>query len=306
MNTMIKQKTLSEVVRGHKGTLISDGSFYEINYCTKDVGRAFLCFIENPKFLSKIDSNVSCVLCLPELVDDLPEFVTGVFVCDEPKVLFHILLNNEAEKYQSNQKTRIGANCKISDLAVIADHDVVIGDNVIIEPFVVINPNVTIGNNVKIRSHSMIGGKSFSLVKTKQEEVLGLIDVGRVFIEDNVELLSGVKIEQGILPTDCTHIGKNVKIDVLSSIGHGSKIGDRTLIASAATIGGNAVIGEDVWIGLNATISNRIVIGNNSRVNLGSVVTQNVADNEQVSGNFAINHKGFISYMKSLKQKFVK
>lgn len=297
---------LSEVVKEFDGQLVSDGEFNEINYCTKDVGKPFLCFIENPKFVSKIDRNVSCALCTKELASCLPDFVKGVFICDEPKVTFHKILNKYAETYKSTEETKIGKNCNISGMASIATRGVVIGDNVTIEPFVVITENVKIGNNVTIRSNTTIGGKSFSLVRTNDNDVIGLKDIGTVIIDDNVEILGGVQVEKGILKSDCTFIGKNTKIDVLSHIGHGTVIGERVLVAAGTVIGGNATIGNDVWIGLNATIANRIVVGNNVRINLGAVVTQNIKDDEHVSGNFAIKHESFISYIKDIKRKYVK
>ena len=39
-------------------------------------------------------------------------------------------------------------------------------------------------------------------------------------------------------------------------------------------------------------------IGTNARANMGAVVTKNVADNESVTGNFAIEHGNFIKNMK--------
>jgi UDP-3-O-[3-hydroxymyristoyl] glucosamine N-acyltransferase len=106
-------------------------------------------------------------------------------------------------------------------------------------------------------------------------------------------------VAKGILPTDVTYIGNDVKIDVQVYVGHGDVIGDRTLIAGGSVIAGNVTIGADSWVGLNATVSNRIHIGEKARVSLGSVVTKDVKDGETVTGNFAIEHGAFIRELKA-------
>ena len=44
---------LSELVEGIDGKLITDGEFEIMNYCTADIKKNFLTFLENPKFLKK-------------------------------------------------------------------------------------------------------------------------------------------------------------------------------------------------------------------------------------------------------------
>ena len=290
------------------GRLVKDGEFEVLEYCTAEVDKKFLSFIEREKFISKISQNVSCVLCTEELVACLPDFIEGICVVEEPKKMF-VTLHNElakSEAYAGPRKpTRIGENCDISDLACIAKENVTIGNNVTIEPFVVINSNVEIGDNCIIRSGTTIGGKGFNFVKTADGEMLGMRDLGRVVLGSNVEICSNCHVANGPLPTDVTRLDDHVKMDVFAQIGHGSRVGRRTLIASGAQISGNVVIEEDCWIGVNATISNRIHIGDNARINLGAVVTKNVEAGTAVSGNFAIDHGRFLSHIKELSKKEV-
>ena len=62
---------LSKLVEGIDGKLIADGEFETMNYCTADVEKCFLTFMENPKFLEKINFQAnsqgfhkSFILCL--------------------------------------------------------------------------------------------------------------------------------------------------------------------------------------------------------------------------------------------------
>lgn len=286
------------------GKWISDGVFETLEYCTAEVGMKVLSFIEKEKFVSKMTTNVSCVFCTMELVDLLPETVEGICVVEEPKKAF-VVLHNELAKNAvyagESKKTRIGENCKISEMAYIASENVVIGNNVEIEPFVVINSNVEIGNNCIIHSGTTIGGKGFNFVKTTDGEMLGMKDLGKVVLKDNVEVCSNCHVANGPLPTDVTLLDEYVKLDAFVHVGHGSRIGKRTLIPAGAQISGNVVVGEDCWIGVNATIANRINVGNHGRVSLGSVVTKHVPDNSTVTGNFAIEHQRFIENLRSIR-----
>lgn len=94
------------------------------------------------------------------------------------------------------------------------------------------------------------------------------------------------------------HNGANSKLDAKVHIGHGTVLGKRVLVPSGAHIAGNCIVGDDVWVGVNATVSNRISIGDGARVSLGSVVTKDVPAGQTVTGNFAIDHKKFLSNLK--------
>lgn len=60
------------------------------------------------------------------------------------------------------------------------------------------------------------------------------------------------------------------------------------------------MIGDNVWLGFGATIRNGLHIGNCARINMGSVVTKNIQNYGNVTGNFAIPHKDFIENLKKI------
>ena len=293
---------LSETVKNIEGKLIRDGQFKRLDYCTVKEDGPFLSFMEREKFLPALLENehVSCVLCREDLADKIPENI-GLFIVDEPKATFeqiHNILSEQKEYTLDDFTTVIGKNCNISPMAYIPDRNVVIGDNVTIGPFVCIGEHVTIKDGCTIYNHATIGGRSFSYARIGEEDVTGLIDCGTVVLEEGVEVMAYSHIARGILPTDCTKIGKNTIIDAHVHIGHGAQLGKRVFVAACACIAGNCRIGNDTWVGINATVSNRIIVGSKCRVSLGSVVTKNVPDGMTVSGNFAIEHSMFIEETK--------
>lgn len=298
---------LSNVIEYVNGQLVKDGEFEVLEYCTSKCEKRFLTFLENVKYIDKINSNATCIITTEQIYKELPRYVKGIVLAKEPKKEFVTLHNilSKTEQYAGKRfKTVIGEACDISPLAYIADENVIIGNNVKIAPFVSIRENVSIGDGCKIYENCVIGGQSFNYVKTNEGKNIGMIDCGKVILEEDVEVCSNCHIASGPLPTDITKLGKNVKLDAFIHIGHGTKIGERTLIPAGAQISGNVSIGTDAWIGVNATIANRITIGNKGRVSLGSVVTKDVEENQTVTGNFAIAHDLFMSNLKeSVKKK---
>lgn len=293
---------LSEATKGLNGQLISDSDFSCIAFATEAEQTNFLTFLEKEKFLPALDNpNISCVLITPELKDQVPAHIRGVFCCDRPKAaLFEIhnaLVTNE--EYTGNSfETRIGKNCNISPLAAIDAHNVEIGDNVTIEPFVTIKGWVKIGNNVIIRSGSVIGAKGFSFSKDKDGNNMPVTDCAKIVIEDNVEIFEQVGITTGIFPWEVTLIGAGSKIDGQGFVAHGSHIGKDCMLAGGCKCCGNVKLGDGVWIGPGAVVSNRVEVGDGARVSLGAVVTRNVPAGQTVSGNFAIEHTRFMQNLK--------
>lgn len=292
---------LSEVIDDLMGELVCDGTFHTLEYCTSHLEVPFLTFMENPKFIDKISPFARCILCKKEMVKMMPQNVEGIFVTDTPKEMFHLVHNKLCGNitYSKMLSTNsYGNGCIISESAHIAKEGVIIGNNVVIEDNVTIYSNVSIGDDCIIHSGAVIGGKAFTFARASGSRIIGLQDVGKVVIGDRVEIFPQVHIAKGILPTDITCIGDDVKIDALVYVGHGVHVGARTLIAAGALIGGNTKIGCDSWIGVNATLSNRLVVGNRVRVSLGAVVTKDVMDNQTVTGNFAVEHKVFLENLK--------
>lgn len=288
---------LTDIIDVEKGELISDGSFEALNFCTADVDYQFLTFMEKEKFVSRMNKNISCVICTPELRNKMPDHIEGIFLSSNPKYTFYSI-HNKLTMSSKKTPTIIDPTAIISDRAVIAEYNVTIGKNVVIEANVVINENVFIMDDVIIHSNCVIGGRSFDFAKSTDGDMIGWIDAGKVLIENHVEICSSAHIAQACLEEDITYLHENCKIDSFVHLGHGAHIGKRTLIAAGAIIGGNSIIGDDAWVGINATVSNRMRIGNDARVSLGAVVTKPVKEGEIVTGNFAIAHEQFLHNLK--------
>lgn len=267
---------------------------------TKD---KLMTFIEDKKYINEITNNITAVICKENFIKYIPKDI-GIIISPNPKITFFNMHNVLSEKlnHYSRKKfhTIIGQNCSISNTAVISNENVIIGDNVIIEEFVVIRENTIINNNSIIRAGSVIGGNGFEYKKYK-DTIIPVKHVGGVVIGEFVEIKYNTCIDKAIYPWDNTIIGDYTKIDNLIHIAHAVKIGKRCFLPANTTICGRVEIGDDTWIGVGCSISNGILIGNNARANIGSVVTKDIKDGESVTGNFAIEHKKFIEFIKNIK-----
>lgn len=291
---------LSEMLRkiDCPAELLRDGSFTVLEQCTRIRAPEALTYLENRKYLGTLEHpDISCVICIPELADQLPSHIGGIAVTRSPKLLF-FLLHNMLVAQREKIPTKIDPSAEISPQAYIAPYGVVIGPGVQIDPFVAVYENSTIMQRVHICAGTVIGGQSFTAVRDTQGGMFLAKDAGGVLIEEYVEICADCHIACGTLGKDLTVVGSYSKLDAKVHIGHGTVLGKRVLVPSGAHIAGNCVVGDDVWVGVNATISNRITIGDGARVSLGSVVTKEVPAGQTVSGNFAIDHQKFLSNLK--------
>lgn len=167
-----------------------------------------------------------------------------------------------------------------------------IGDDCIIHSHVSIEDNVTIGNNVLIKNGARIGQPGFGFVKNENGEYEKFPQVGRVIIENNVEIGANTCIDRGSL--SATRIGRGTKIDDFVHVAHNVSVGKNCIITGSASFGGSSFIGDDVWIGPGANIKDGITIGNKAFISIGSVVIKNVKDGEDVIGYPAENKAIFV------------
>jgi UDP-3-O-[3-hydroxymyristoyl] glucosamine N-acyltransferase len=139
-----------------------------------------------------------------------------------------------------------------------------VGHNCTLYPRVVIYKDVEIGNRVTIHAGAVIGADGFGFVNDGAVHVK-FPQVGKVIIEDDVEIGANTCIDRGSLET--TIIRRGVKLDNLIQIAHNVQIGENTLIAAqtgisgSSTVGARCLIGGQVGIGEHARLDDHSVIG---------------------------------------------
>ena len=184
-----------------------------------------------------------------------------------------------------HDSAKIGSNCYIGHHVVI-EENCSIGNNSVILHNTTILANTFIGNNVVIGCNNTIGNYGFGYEKDSNDDYQLMQHLGKVIIQDNVEIHNNTCIDRGVLSD--TEIHENVKIDNLVHIAHGVVIERNSLVIANAMIGGSTHIGENTWIAPSVSVKNQIQIAKNTNTGIGAVILKDTKENSLMIGNPAI------------------
>lgn len=136
--------------------------------------------------------------------------------------------------------------------------DCVVGENCILHPNVTLYPHVSLGARVIVHAGTVLGSDGFGYVN-----VDGVYhkfpQIGRLIIEDDVEIGSNVSIDRGTL--DATIIKQGAKIDNLTQIAHNVFIGEHCALAAQVGVAGSSRIEKRAVIGGQVGIADHVAIG---------------------------------------------
>jgi UDP-3-O-[3-hydroxymyristoyl] glucosamine N-acyltransferase len=158
---------------------------------------------------------------------------------------------------------RIGADCLIHSGVVIREGSV-IGDRVVLQPGVV------------------IGGDGFGYVADEQGRPRHVPHVGRVVVEDDVEIGANSTIDRGTLGE--TRIRRGAKIDNLVMIAHNCDVGEDAIIVAQTGLSGSTVVGRGAMIMAQAGSSGHLEIGAGAFVGVRAGLHKDVAPGARVFG----------------------
>ncbi|OIO73677.1 MAG: UDP-3-O-(3-hydroxymyristoyl)glucosamine N-acyltransferase [Elusimicrobia bacterium CG1_02_37_114] len=195
----------------------------------------------------------------------------------------------------------IGENTVICSNTFIGDRTV-IGKETFIYPNVSIREDTVIGERVIVHCGTVIGSDGFGYIP-KGEEYVKIPQVGRVVIEDDVEIGSNVSIDRATL--DKTLIGRGTKIDNLVHIAHNVKVGENSLLLAQVTIAGGTRLGKHVIFSGQAGAIDNLNIGDNVIAAARSGILNDVPSNTVVWGMPAIpssEEKKIVASLKNLPQ----
>lgn len=260
-----------------------------------------LTFLSDIKYLDEVKKNktITGIITTQKIANNLLKSNYGLLISENPRKTFFELHNNLADTnfYGIKHRNKISSKAIIADSATLGDSNIIIEDNVIIEENVVIRPNTTIKKGSIIRANCVIGGNGFEFSRFA-DDVLSIKCIGNVIIEENVEIQYNTCVDRGVFGS--THLKKNIKINNHVHIAHDVRLGENTFVAASATLCGRIKGGKNSYFGPNCTVKNGLKIGDNSKISMGAVVTQNIGNNKNMTGNFAIEHKKFLKIFKKL------
>ena len=179
----------------------------------------------------------------------------------------------------------IGANASIGENTCIGAGTVV-GAGVVMGRDCCIGSNVTLaysllGDRVVLHAGARIGEDGFGFAPGQYKH-LKIPQLGRVIIEDDVEIGANTTIDRGSGPD--TVVGAGTKIDNLVQIAHNVTLGQNCFVAAQVGISGSTKIGDFVFFGGQAGLAGHLHIGDGARIGAKSGVMSDVEIGVTVGG----------------------
>ncbi len=264
-------------------------------------------FLDNKKYVSELETTqAGACLIHPKHASRVPPG-TIALETETPYLAFALLASAFHPEDQPAQvihpTATIADDCSLSD-------DVTVGPGAVLEAGVeigqgtVIGANTVVHRNVKIGKNGVIGSNT-SLqccflgdkviihpgVRIGQDGfgyALGpeghakVPQLGRVIVEDHVEIGANTTIDRGAGPD--TVIGAGSKIDNLVQIGHNVKIGRGCVVVSQVGISGSTEIGDFVVIGGQTGLAGHLKIGDGVQIAAKSGIMRDIKSGATVGG----------------------
>ena len=183
----------------------------------------------------------------------------------------------------------VGARAHIGRGSFIGAHSIVgagvaIGRDSFLAPHVSLS-HALLGDRVVVHTGARIGQDGFGFAMDAQSASLGhgkIPQIGRVVIQDDVEIGANTTIDRGFLGD--TVIGAGCKLDNLVQIAHNVVLGRGCVIVAQAGIAGSTRLGETVALGGQAGISGHLRIGSGAQIAAAAGVTRQVEAGEIHAG----------------------
>jgi len=254
-----------------------------------------LVFLDNPKYANQLAATRAMACLLPARHADRVPAGTTALVTEEPYRAFALVLGKmypEAVRPSSLFETRgvspsaiVHPDARL-EAGVTVDPGAVIGPRAEIGEGALIGANTVIGPDVRIGRHCSIGPNSTVMhaligdrvilhpgVRIGQDGFgfamgprghLKIPQVGRVIVQDDVEIGAGTTIDRGA--NRDTLIGEGTKIDNLVQIGHNVTIGRHCVIVAQSGISGSCTLGDFVALGGQAGLAGHLNIGTGAQI----------------------------------------
>ena len=190
----------------------------------------------------------------------------------------------------------IGADVKLGDRVrihpnVTVYENVSIDDDCEIHSGVAIRAHTLIGKRVIIHNNAVLGSDGFGFAKDEDRHWLKIPQVGRVVIEDDVEIGSNTTIDRA--STGETRIKRGAKIDNLVQIGHSCIVGEDALLCAQVGMAGSSRVGDRVILTGQVGIGGHITVGDDAILYPQSGVPNDVAPGEILVGSPAFEVSAF-------------
>lgn len=264
------------------------------------------CF-HNPKYLDQFkETKASACLVASSYASYAPENV-AVLISEKPyraygqiAGLFYTPFKREpgiSPQAVIHPTAKLGKNCFVGPFVIVEAH-ANIGNDCVIEAHTVIGHSVEMGDGCHVGSHvtithtlmgkhvviksgARIGQKGFGFHMDEAGH-LNIPQLGRVILEDEVEVGSNTTIDRGA--ESDTVIGYGSRIDNLVQIAHNVQMGENCVIVSQVGIAGSTQLGRYVVLAGQVGVAGHLTIGDGVRAAAQSGIIRDIEKGQTVGG----------------------
>ncbi len=306
---------LSEIVEKLDGRLEGDGNIEIAAVAGLGEGsEGDISFLSNPKYAAQVASTRASAVIVPNdwdrpakcaLVrvgnsDQAFAQVAELFYETPPRPLAGVHPSAVvAESAQLGEGVCIGANCTVEEGVAIGSNTVVspnchigykttIGDGCFLYPLASIREFTEIGNRVIVHNGAVIGSDGFGYAVQEDGSRIKIPQIGKVVIEDDVEIGANVAIDRARFGK--TRIGKGTKIDNLVQVAHNVVIGEHSVLCGQSGISGSTTVGSRVILAGQAGLAGHLEVGDGAIVGAQAGVMKDVPAKDFVMGSPAMTH----------------
>jgi len=201
------------------------------------------------------------------------------------------------------KKVSIGAYVVIEEDVEIGDHCTLlphvviyrgarIGNNFLAHAHAVVRERCILGNNVILQNGVVVGADGFGFAKDDHGVWHKIAQSGPAVIEDDVEVQANACIDRASVGE--TRIARGSKIDNLVQVGHGSKVGERTLLCAQVGLAGSTHVGNDVILAGQVGVAGHCSIGDGVIATAQTGIPNDVTAGKVVSGYPAIENRQWL------------
>ena len=166
---------------------------------------------------------------------------------------------------------RIGRGT-VLEAGVTVMRDAVVGRDCTLFPGVVLYPGTKLGDRVVVHAGSVLGSDGFGYARDGDGAWHKLPHLGRLVLEDDVEIGANCAIDRGMLGE--TRLGCGTKIDNLVHIAHNCSTGRDVAVAALSALSGSTALGDRVVFGGHVVAAGHL----------------HVTDDARIAGNSALRH----------------
>lgn len=285
-----------------------DGDFVVSNAASvEDAGPLDLVFIRSEQWVAALaDSNAGAVI-LPSGIDSgtVPAIYSPNPTLDFARALVWLRPANSLAPgidpgaligpgVEIDPSAAIAGGASIGEGCVIGARSVVhanatlyprvsVGEDCLIHSGVVLREDTVLGDRVVLQPGCVIGGDGFGIVPDETGQLHKIPQIGRVVIEDDVEIGACTAVDRATLQE--TRIRRGAKIDNLVQIAHNCDVGEDVVVVAQAGISGSTQLGRGAILMAQSGVAGHLKIGSRAFLGARVGVHKDVAEASQVFGS---------------------